>query len=71
MFELQNESFGISLKDCQRILSHQKITPVPFTTSFVKGVLHYRGNLLPTIDLLQFFGYSTTPTFLDQHIIVI
>jgi len=71
VFKLQNEKFGIPLDHCQRVLDHQKIASVPFTTPYIKGVLHYHGHLIATIDLLQFFGYSATEIFPDQSVIVV
>lgn len=71
LFKLQNEHFGISLYDCHRVLNRQKITSIPFAPSYIKGVLHYCGRLIATIDLLEFFGYAETTIFPDQSVIVI
>ncbi|GEM_PF-2969263 len=71
LFKLQNEQFGISLTDCLRVIDHQIIAPVPFTVPYVKGVLHYSGHLIATIDLLQFFGYAETHILPDQSVIIV
>ena len=71
VFKLQNEQFGISLSDCQRVLNNQKISPVPFTASYIKGILHYHGHLIATIDLLKLLGYSSTNISPDQSVIVV
>lgn len=33
----------------------REITPVPFAASWLLGITHYRGNLLPVFDLAGFF----------------
>lgn|SRR3990167_1380608 len=71
LFKLQNEQFGISLTDCQRVLDHQIIEPVPFTQPYIKGVLHYSGHLIATVDLLQFFEYAETRILPDQSVIIV
>src|SRR3989338_578111 len=71
LFKLQNEYFGISLTDCLRVIDDQIIAPIPFTAPYVKGVLHYSGHLIATIDLLQFFGYAETHILPDQSVIIV
>src|SRR3990167_3355623 len=69
LFKLQNEQFGISLTDCQRVLEKQIIEAVPFTHPYIKCVVHYRGHLIATVDLLQFFEYTKTHFLPDQSVI--
>lgn len=71
LFKLKNECFGVSIHDCQRVLTYQKVTPIPFSKSYIKGILHYYGRLISTVDLLHFFGYAETIISPDQPVIVI
>lgn len=49
-FLLQNELFGINVDFVLEVLEHQKITRVPKSPDFLKGVMNYRGQILPVID---------------------
>lgn len=71
VFKIQNEHFGISHSNCQRVLNNQKITSIPFSQSYIKGVVHYHGKLIAAIDLLTFFGYAETILSSNQSVIVV
>ncbi len=49
-FKLADETFAISVKKVLEVLQMQKITKVPQTQSYVRGVINFRGEILPVID---------------------
>lgn len=51
-----HEAFGIGVLQVREIIRLQKITPVPQTPEFVKGVINLRGRVIPIIDLRVKFG---------------
>ena len=51
-----HEAFGIGVLQVREIIRLQKITPVPQTPDFVKGVINLRGRVIPIIDLRAKFG---------------
>lgn len=55
-FYLGNESYGIEIQKIMEIVEIQKITRVPETLSFIKGVMNLRGNVIPVMDLRLRFG---------------
>jgi len=55
-FQLANEIFAIHVSRVIKILEMQKITEVPRTPSFMKGVINLRGDVLPVIDAREKFG---------------
>ena len=53
---LDNEAYGFCVLKIREIIRLQKITPVPQTPEFVKGVINLRGRVIPIIDLRGKFG---------------
>ncbi|RLD76368.1 MAG: chemotaxis protein CheW [Bacteroidetes bacterium] len=50
IFELDNELFAIHVNKVLSILEMKKITKVPETPDYMKGVINLRGEVLPIID---------------------
>jgi purine-binding chemotaxis protein CheW len=59
-FKLGEEQFGISVKQVLNILEMTKITAVPKTPSYMKGIINLRGKVLPVIDTRIKMGLSET-----------
>jgi len=55
-FSSGDEDFGISIIKIREIVAVQKITKLPDTPSYVKGVINLRGKTIPVIDLRLRFG---------------
>lgn len=51
VFDLNNEEYGIPVKNVKSIEKIQFITRVPKVNDFVKGVINLRGVVTPIIDL--------------------
>lgn len=50
-FRLGSESYGIEIRYVKEIVVMQKITVVPDTPVFVKGVVNLRGQVIPVLDM--------------------
>lgn len=50
IFELENELFAIHVNKILSILEMKRITKVPETPDYMKGVINLRGEVLPIID---------------------
>jgi len=50
-FKLNNEHYGIEILKIIEIIRMTKITPVPNTSKYVRGVSNLRGSIVPVIDL--------------------
>ena len=50
-FTLADEEYGISIMKIQEIIGLMKITTIPRTPEFVKGVINLRGKVIPVVDL--------------------
>ena len=68
-FTLQNEEYGIEILKVQEIKGFSKITPIPNSPPFVRGVMNLRGTVVPIIDLRARF--SMTEKDYDQFTCII
>ena len=59
-FTLANEDYGIGILKIKEIIGMMKITPVPRTPAFIKGVINLRGKVIPVTDLRLRFGMPET-----------
>lgn len=56
IFRLKNEEYGVDVNQVKSIERMERITRVPNTAPFVKGVINLRGVVIPIIDLRNRFG---------------
>lgn len=55
-FSLDLEEYGIGIRKVKEIIGMIRITPIPQTPAFVKGVVNLRGKVIPVVDLRLRFG---------------
>ena len=53
---LHGQDYGITILKIQEIKGWDKVTPIPNSPAYVKGVLNLRGVIVPVIDLRLRFG---------------
>lgn len=53
------------------IMRFPKLTSVPNTLSWIKGLANFRGKLMTVIDLAAFLGYSPAPNPASSRILLI
>ncbi|MCR4292579.1 MAG: chemotaxis protein CheW, partial [Candidatus Kuenenia sp.] len=70
-FEICGEEYGIEVLKVKEIISMVKITPVPKTPEYVKGIINLRGNIIPVIDLRLKLGIRETVAGDDRCIIIV
>lgn len=56
IFKLNDEEYGVNIKQVQEIGSYQKVTPVPNAPEFVEGIINLRNMVIPVINLKARFG---------------
>ena len=59
-FSLDCEEYGIGILKVKEIIGMIRITPIPQTPGFVKGVVNLRGKVIPVVDLRLRFGMEAT-----------
>jgi purine-binding chemotaxis protein CheW len=69
-FTLDDEQYAIGVAKVREVLEHTKITKLPRTAVFMKGIINLRGTGVPVIDLRLKFGLSETQITKDTSIIV-
>ncbi len=69
-FTLDDEQYAISVAKVCEVLERTKITRLPRTADFMKGIINLRGAGVPVIDLRLKFGLTETPITKDTSIIV-
>ena len=69
-FSLDREEYGIGILKVKEIIGMMRITPVPQTPEYVKGVINLRGKVIPVIDLRTRFGMSHSE-YTDRTCIVV
>ncbi|HEY3374519.1 MAG TPA: chemotaxis protein CheW [Candidatus Aquicultor sp.] len=71
VFEVGDESFGIDISLVQEIIRLQPITEVPKAPMHVKGVINLRGKVIPVVDLIERFGFSSSEETKATRIVVV
>jgi purine-binding chemotaxis protein CheW len=69
-FKLGKENFGAHVSQVLNILEMTKITEVPKTPDYMKGVINLRGMVLPVIDTRIKFGLAETEYTSNTCIVV-
>jgi purine-binding chemotaxis protein CheW len=70
-FMLSDEIYGIEISKVREVMDYKKITTVPKTPDFMKGVINLRGGVVPVIDLRLKFGMEETEKTVDTCIIIV
>lgn len=55
-FLLADEEYAVEILKVQEIIQMQKVTPVPGSPEFIRGVINLRGKVIPVIELRNKFG---------------
>ncbi|HSD95511.1 MAG TPA: chemotaxis protein CheW [Sulfuricaulis sp.] len=55
-FKLCGQEYGISALKVQEIKGWEKVTPIPNSPTYIRGVLNLRGLIVPVIDLRMRFN---------------
>ena len=70
VFSLNEQSYGLEIFKIKEVLSYRKITPLPYVTGFIKGIINLRGSILPVFDLREKFGIPGEG-YTSFHVIIV
>ena len=59
-FSLSGKDYGVDIMNVKEIAKADKFTYVPNAAAFVRGVYNLRGDIIPIVDLRQFFHLPTS-----------
>ncbi|MFW5971995.1 MAG: chemotaxis protein CheW [Bacillota bacterium] len=55
VFQLVDEEYAVDITQSRQIIKTSKITPVPNTPDYIRGVINLRGQIVPVVDLCRRF----------------
>ena len=70
-FKLGDEVYGLEILKVQEIIGIMKVTAVPGTPSFMRGVINLRGKIIPVVDLRLKFSMEMKEDTQKSCIIVV
>ncbi|MEW5816937.1 MAG: chemotaxis protein CheW [Spirochaetota bacterium] len=69
-FNLGEESFAVEVGKVREVLELGKITRVPQSPDFLRGVINLRGRAVPVVDMRVKFGFPRSEDTIETGIIV-
>ncbi len=69
-FRLNDEEFALEITKVHEVLDLPKITRIPQTPDFMKGVINLRGAVVPVMDLNKKFAVRDTEKTMNTRIII-
>lgn len=58
IFNANKEEYGLDLLQIQEICHYQKITKLPMSKESILGIIDYRGEVIPIIDIKSKLGFN-------------
>ena len=71
IFELEKEYFALDVHNLIEAIEIQEITPVPETPDYIKGIINFRGDILPVVDMNIKFNLKKDKDLSDSVILVL
>jgi purine-binding chemotaxis protein CheW len=70
VFKLGSEEYGVDILKVQEIRGYEKVTPIPRSPDYLKGVVNLRGTIVPVIDLRVKFAMPD-PTYDSLTVVIV
>jgi len=70
-FKLGDDVFAFDIARVREVLEFDKVTRVPQTPGFMRGVINLRGRVVPVVDVKLKFGMGQTEKTIDTCIIIV
>ncbi len=71
IFNLNGEEYGIDIMNVKEIGPYKKSIKVPNSPSFIEGIVNYRGEVIPIVNLKKKFNLECAKVDNNTRIIVI
>lgn len=71
VFRLESEEYAIDIMNVKEIGPYELTTKVPNAPEFITGVVNYRGEVIPIIDLKKKFMLEESNKTVEKRVIVI
>lgn len=69
-FRLEEETYALDISRVHSVLDFERVTKVPKTPNFMRGVINLRGSVVPIVDLKLKFDLSETQKTIDTCVII-
>lgn len=70
-FQLAAEEYGIEILKVREIIGLMRVTRIPQSPHYIRGVINLRGKVIPVVDLRTRFGMESTEDTEQSCIIVV
>lgn len=70
-FKLEDEIYATNISQVREVLEYSKVTKVPRTPDYMRGVINLRGHVVPVMDLKLRFGMSRTEKTVNTCIVIV
>ncbi len=70
-FKLEDEVYATDIAQVREVLEYSKVTKVPRTPDYMRGVINLRGRVVPVLDLKLRFGMSKTEQTVNTCVIIV
>lgn len=70
-FLLDDEVYGVDIRQIQEVLEYRKVTRVPRSQPFLLGVINLRGKVVPVLDLRRLFDMTLADITVNTCIVII
>lgn len=70
-FFLGEEQYGIAIDRIKEIIAMMKVTNVPKTPHYMRGVINLRGSIIPVVDTRLRFGMESREADMHTAIIIV
>ena len=70
-FKLEDEVYATDIAQVREVLEYSKVTKVPRTPDYMRGVINLRGHVVPVLDLKLRFGMNRTEQTVNTCVIIV
>ncbi len=71
VFQIDNEEYAVEVFNIKEIINNAKVTEIPNTSPYVKGVISRRGVIIPILDLRKYLGFDDSQPRRKIRIIIV
>jgi purine-binding chemotaxis protein CheW len=70
-FKLEDEVYATDIAQVREVLEYTRVTKVPRTPEYMRGVINLRGHVVPVLDVKLRFGMERTEQTVNTCIIIV
>lgn len=71
IFELEKEYFALNIENLIEAIEIEELTPVPEMPDYIKGIMNFRGDILPVVDMNIKFNLQKDKDLSNSVILVL